>query len=273
MSGAARADHEVDFSRYTRIKASRHGRVLTLALSNPALMNAVDGEMHRELSTIFLDAADDKLSDVIVLTGDGAAFSAGGDLNWMKRSFEAGESGPDAAEAKRIIFSLLDLEKPIIAKVRGPAVGLGATIALMCDVIFASDTARFADPHVRAGIVAGDGGAIIWPQLVGYARAKEYLMTGDPVKAVEAERIGLINHVVADGELDARVDAFAARVAGGATLAIKYTKVAVNIGLKQLAHSILDASIAYEMQTFATSDHREAVKSFLEKRPAKFTGA
>lgn len=262
----------VNFSRYTRIKASRQGRVLTLALSNPKLMNAVDGEMHRELSRIFLDAADDTESDVIVLTGDGPAFSAGGDLNWMKRGFEAGEKGPDAAEAKRIVFSLLDLEKPIIAKVRGPAVGLGATIALMCDVIFASDNARFADPHVRAGIVAGDGGAIIWPQLVGYARAKEYLMTGDPVPAQEAERIGLINHVVRDAELDARVDEFAARLAGGAIQAIKYSKVSVNIGLKQLAHSILDTSIGYEMLTFTTEDHKEAVRSFLEKRKPAFTG-
>ncbi|MEQ8282225.1 MAG: enoyl-CoA hydratase-related protein [Parvibaculum sp.] len=262
----------VDFSRYKRIKASRQGRVLTLALSNPALMNAVDGEMHRELSSIFLDAADDRDSDIVILTGEGPAFSAGGDLNWMKRSFEAGDKGPDAAEAKRIVFSLLDLEKPIVAKVRGPAVGLGATIALMCDVIFASDTARFADPHVRAGIVAGDGGAIIWPQLVGYARAKEYLMTGDPVPAAEAERIGLVNHVVPDAELDARVDAFAAKLAGGAIQAIKYSKVSVNIGLKQLAHTILDTSIGYEMLTFTTEDHKEAVNAFLEKRKPAFTG-
>ncbi|MGB6087307.1 enoyl-CoA hydratase/isomerase family protein [Parvibaculum sp.] len=262
----------VDFSGYKRIKASRKGRVLTLALSNPALMNAVDGEMHRELSRIFLDAADDPLSDVIVLTGEGNAFSAGGDLNWMKRGFENGEKGPDAAEAKRIVFSLLDLEKPIIAKVRGPAVGLGATLALMCDVIFAGSSARFADPHVRAGIVAGDGGAIIWPQLVGYARAKEYLMTGDPVPAAEAERIGLVNHVVSDDELDQRVEAFAERLAGGAIQAIKYSKVSVNIGLKQLAHSILDTSIGYEMLTFTTEDHKEAVHAFLEKRKPVFTG-
>lgn len=263
---------DVDFGRYKRIKTSRQGRVLTLALSNPALMNAVDGDMHRELSSIFLDAADDRASDVIVLTGEGAAFSAGGDLNWMKRSFEAGDKGPDAAEAKRIVFSLLDLEKPIVAKVRGPAVGLGATIALMCDVIFAGESARFADPHVRAGIVAGDGGAIIWPQLVGYARAKEYLMTGDPVPAAEAERIGLVNHVVPDDELDARVDAFAAKLAGGAVQAIKYSKVSVNIGLKQLAHTILDTSIGYEMLTFTTDDHKEAVNAFLEKRKPVFTG-
>lgn len=262
----------VDFGGYKRIKASRKGRVLTLALSNPALMNAVDGEMHRELSRIFLDAADDPLSDVIVLTGEGNAFSAGGDLNWMKRGFENGEKGPDAAEAKRIVFSLLDLEKPIIAKVRGPAVGLGATLALMCDVIFAGSSARFADPHVRAGIVAGDGGAIIWPQLVGYARAKEYLMTGDPVPAAEAERIGLVNHVVSDDELDQRVEAFAERLAGGAIQAIKYSKVSVNIGLKQLAHSILDTSIGYEMLTFTTEDHKEAVHAFLEKRKPVFVG-
>ena len=264
--------HEPDFSKYQRIKVSRAGRVLTLTLSNPALMNAVDGQMHRELSTIFIDAADDPHSDIVVLTGEGKQFCAGGDLNWMKQSFETGAKGPDAAEAKRIVFSLLDLEKPIVAKVRGPAVGLGATIALMCDVIFADTSARFADPHVRVGIVAGDGGAVIWPQLIGYARAKEYLMTGDPVPAEEAARMGLVNHVVAADELDQAVDAFATRLSKGAIQAIKYTKVSVNIGLKQLAHSIMDACIGYEMLTFTTDDHREAVAAFLGKRAPNFTG-
>ncbi len=262
----------VDFSRYERIKASRQGRVLTLALSNPELMNAVEGRMHRELSSIFIDAANDPESDVIILTGEGKAFSSGGDINWMRRSLEGGSDAPGAAEAKRIIFSLLDLEKPIIAKVRGPAIGLGATLALFCDVIFADETAKFADPHVRAGIVAGDGGAVIWPQLAGYARAKEYLMTGDAVCAHEAERIGLVNHVVPAAELDGCVDAFAARLAGSALLAVKYSKVAVNIGLKQLAHSIMDASVGYEMLTFTTEDHREAVHAYLEKRKPHFKG-
>jgi enoyl-CoA hydratase len=191
----------------------------------------------------------------------------------MRRSAEGQEPGPGSNEGKKIIFGLLDLEKPIIAKVRGPAIGLGCTIALFCDVIFAADTARFADPHVKVGVVAGDGGAVIWPQLVGYARAKEYLMTGDPLTANEAERIGLINHVVPETELDARVDAFAKKLAAGAPQAIKYTKVSVNLGLKQLAHTILDASMAYEMVTFTTKDHREAVASFLEKRKPHFTGS
>jgi enoyl-CoA hydratase len=204
-------------------------------------MNAVDGRMHHELADIFYDVQEDDSVDLVVLQGEGSAFSAGGDIEWMRDAAAGKIQGPTTVEGKKIIFGLLDLEKPIIAKVRGPAIGLGCTIALFCDVIFASETARFADPHVKVGVVAGDGGAVIWPQLVGYARAKEYLMTGDPIAA-------------------------------GAPQAIKYTKVAVNLRLKEIAHTILDASMAYEMLTFATSDHREAVASFLEKRKPVFTG-
>ena len=259
-------------ANYERIKIERAGRVMTLTLSNPAKLHAVDGRMHHELSQIFYDVQDDASVDIVILTGEGPAFSAGGDIDWMRRSAEGLEPGPGPIEGKKVIFGLLDLEKPIIAKVRGPAIGLGCTIALFCDVIFASDTARFADPHVKVGVVAGDGGAVIWPQLVGYARAKEYLMTGDPLTANEAERISLINHVVPDADLDARVATFAKKLASGAPQAIKYTKVSVNLALKALAHTILDASMAYEMLTFATKDHREAVASFLEKRKPNFTG-
>ena len=262
----------MDYTNYQRIKISRDKRILTLTLSNPAKLNAVDGRMHHELSQIFYDVQDDAETGIVILTGEGTAFSAGGDIEWMRRSAEGLEPGPGPIEGKKIIFGLLDLEKPIIAKVRGPAIGLGCTIALFCDVIFASDTARFADPHVKVGVVAGDGGAVIWPQLVGYARAKEYLMTGDPLAASEAERIGLINHVIPDADLDARVQSFAQKLANGAPQAIKYTKVSVNLALKALAHTVLDASIAYEMVTFTTKDHREAVAAFLEKRKPNFTG-
>lgn len=262
----------MDFSRYSRIEFERAGRVLIARLNNPDRMNAVDGPMHDELAEVFYDLNKDEESDVIVLTGAGNAFSAGGDLNWMKESFDAGGRGPDAMDGKKVVYGLLDLEKPIVAAVKGPAIGLGATIALLCDVIYAGESARFADPHVRAGIVAGDGGAVIWPQLIGFARAKEYLMTGDAVDAKTAERIGLVNHVVPDDELDDAALAFAQRLAGGAIQAIKYTKVSVNIALKQLAHMIMDTSIAYEMLTFHTEDHQEAVRSFLEKRKPSFTG-
>ena len=258
---------------WRRIKVSRAGRVLTLTLSNPGMRNAVDPAMHEELAEIFYEANRDADSDIVVLTGEGADFCAGGDITWFRRALAGEIAKPSALEGKKIIFSMLDLEKPLIAKVRGPAVGLGATIALFCDTIFASETAVFIDPHVKVGIVAGDGGAVIWPHLIGHARAKEFLMTGDPVPAAEAWRMGLVNHVVPDGELDARVEAFVAKLAAGATQAIRYTKVSVNLGLKALVTAVLDASIAYEMTTFETDDHKEAVGAFREKRRAIYKGA
>jgi len=260
------------YENYRFIQAERRGRILTLTLNRPDELNAINRDLHDELATIFLDAQKDDEADVIVLTGAGKAFSAGGDLREMRQAVDRGGDFVSLVDAKKIVFSLLDLEKPIIARVNGHAMGLGATIALLCDVIFMSADARIGDPHVKAGIVAGDGGAVIWPQLVGYARAKEYLMTGDPLSAAEAERIGLVNHVVSAEELDDVVYGFAEKLANGATAAIKWTKVSCNIGLKQLAHAIMDTSLAYEWITFSTDDHREAVDAFLERRAPKFTG-
>ena len=260
----------MDYADYESIRAERRGRILTLTLDRPNDLNAVDKRLHEELARIFGDVQLDNEADVIVLTGAGRAFSAGGDLKYMKAVAEGREELPTLVDAKRIVFSLLDLEKPIVARVNGHAMGLGATLALFCDVIFMSETAKIADPHVKAGVVAGDGGAVIWPQLVGYARAKEYLMTGDPLTAREAERIGLVNHVVAPEKLDEAVYGFAERLANGPTAAIRWSKVSVNVGLKQLAHAILDTSLAYEKLTFAMDDHREAVRAFLGQREPKF---
>jgi enoyl-CoA hydratase len=257
------------FETYKTIDISRRGRILTLTLNRPDKLNAVDKTMHGELATIFEDAADDPDSDVIVLTGAGRAFSAGGDILWMQEMIDSGFT-QTAREAKRIVFSLLDCEKPVIAKVNGHAAGLGATMALFCDVIFAAESAKIGDPHVSVGFTAGDGGAVIWPQLIGYARAKEFLMTGDMIAAPEAARIGLINHCVPAPELDARVDAFADRLGAGAQLAIRTSKMSVNIGLKQLAASIMDACLAHECESNASADHQEAVTAFREGRKPNF---
>jgi len=262
---------KMDYSRYTRIRVECENRILTLTLNRPEALNAVDGAMQDELASIFSDVNIDPDCDVVVLTGAGPAFCAGGDIGWLKDVTESGV-GPSTTDAKRLVFGLLDLEKPIIAKVRGPCVGLGATVALFCDIIIAADDARFGDPHVKVGLVAGDGGAVIWPQLIGYAKAKEYLMTGDLMNAVEAERIGLINRVVPGDKLDAETAALAAKLARGATQAIRYTKVSTNIGLKLVAQAVMDASVAYEAMSFATQDHKEAVAAFMEKRRPRFTG-
>ncbi|MBL6751511.1 MAG: enoyl-CoA hydratase/isomerase family protein [Nevskia sp.] len=264
----------MNYDRYTQLTVTVAGRIGTITLNRPDRLNAVSAALHTELARIFRDVEEDPAIDVVVLTGAGSAFCAGGDIEWMQDAIDRPETFEQTArEGKQIIFSLLDCEKPVIAKVNGHAVGLGATLALFCDVIFASEKARIGDPHVSVGMVAGDGGAVIWPQLIGYARAKEYLMTGDLISAQEAQRIGLINHVLKPEELDAAVLAFASRLAGGALKAIRWSKVSVNIGLKQLAHSIMDTSIAYEVLTNASADHAEAVAAFREKRKPRFTGA
>ncbi|KWR89127.1 enoyl-CoA hydratase/isomerase family protein [Cupriavidus sp. IDO] len=263
----------MNFSDYQHISFARRGKVLEITLNRPEQLNAFNGGLHAEMARVFVDANNDPESEVIVLTGAGRAFSAGGDLEAVKAGFDDPRAfRVTAREGKQIIFSQLDCEKPIIAKVNGPAIGLGCSIALFCDVIFAADTAKFADPHVNVGLVAGDGGAIIWPQLIGYARAKEYLLTGDALTATEAARIGLINHAVPAAELDARVNQFADRLAAGAAQAIRWSKVSVNIGLKQLAHSIMDTCMSYEWLASKSDDHREAVNAMLEKRKPAFTG-
>jgi enoyl-CoA hydratase len=245
--------------------------IATVTLNRPDKKNAVGPRMHAELALIFRELERDPAVRVVVLTGSGSAFSAGGDLEWMQQMIDDPSIFENTIrEAKEIVLSMLDCEKPLIAKVNGHAIGLGATLALFCDVIFAATKARIGDPHVGVGLVAADGGAIIWPQLVGYARAKEFLLTGDPLTAEEAARIGLINHAVAPELLDKTVDAFALRLAKGAQKAIRWTKASINIGLKQLAAGILDTALGYEAVTNLTADHQEAVTAFREGRPPVF---
>jgi len=259
------------FDDYQCILFNRRGRVLEVTMNRPEKLNATDAVLHTELARVFTDISNDPDSDIVILTGAGRAFSAGGDVAWMQQAIDEPERFQQTVrEAKQIVFGLIDCEKPIIAKLNGHATGLGATIALFCDVIFAAKHAKIGDPHVSIGFVAGDGGAVIWPQLIGYARAKEYLLTGDLMTADQAAAMGLINHSVPAEELDERVNAFADRLAAGATQAIRWTKMSVNIGLRDLATSIMDASLAFEALSNITHDHREAVKAFAERRAPIF---
>jgi enoyl-CoA hydratase len=162
------------------------------------------------------------------------------------------------------------LEKPIVCRLNGAAAGLGASIALLCDIIIADEGARIGDPHVAMGLVAGDGGAIVWPQLVGYARAKEMLLTGEMMSAGDAAAWGLINYAVPTAELDAKTDEIVAKLANGASRAIRWTKTAMNIPLRSLAANITDAAVAYEILSQAHPDHQEAVAAFRDKAAARF---
>jgi enoyl-CoA hydratase len=259
------------FDDYQAILFNRRGRVLEVTLNRPDKLNATDAVLHTELARVFTDITNDPDSDIVVLSGAGRAFSAGGDVAWMQEAIdEPHRFEQTMREARQIVFGLIDCEKPVIAKLNGHATGLGATIALFCDVIFAADHAKIGDPHVSIGFVAGDGGAVIWPQLIGYARAKEYLLTGDLMTAPQAAGMGLINYALPAAELDEKVNAFADKLAGGATKAIRWTKMSVNIGLRDLASKMMDASLAYEALSNISPDHAEAVRAFSEKRPPVF---
>jgi enoyl-CoA hydratase len=266
------ATRSMDYSRYQALQVTRVGRIVTVTINRPEVKNALNHDLHEEFATIFTDLDMDDDCDIVILTGAAGAFSAGGDIQWILEQWNNLPVSTATSRAnRRIQTSMLDLEKPIIAKVRGPAIGLGCSLSLFCDFGYATPDATFADPHVRVGLVAADGGAVIWPQLIGYARARRYLLTGDPITGKEAAEIGLITEAVPDDQLDEVVDAMATRLASGATHAIRWTKAAINAGLKLSANAIIDRAVAYENLTQFTNDNRIALESFLAKEKPTFT--
>lgn len=262
----------MEYLNYKAIRFERDGRVLRVLLDNGP-MNVVDHNLHTDLSRVFEDIQHDEACDLIILTGANNAFCAGGDAQWMQNMIDSPELFKAiATDAKRIVFSLLELEKPVICKLNGPAAGLGATIALMSDVIIADENTMIGDPHVKMGFVAGDGGAVIWPQLVGFAKAKELLLTGDMLKAKEAVDLGLINYAVPTTSLEEKVQELTKRILANPRWAVRWTKTVVNMTLRDIAQRLMDPAVAYEMMSNLTDDHQEAVSAFREKRKPNFTG-
>lgn len=262
----------IDFSRYPESLAlDLTDNVLTVTLNNPDMRNAMLPEMDEALTRVFWDADRDPEVRVVVLTGAGKSFSAGGDLAGMQEGLDnINTFVVGCKNGKRILQSMIDCDKPIVAKVHGDAVGLGATLALFCDIVVASENARFGDPHVNVGLVAGDGGAIIWPSNVGFAMAKYFLLTGDLVAAREAHAIGLIAKVTTPEELDAEVARIVSKLNNGSLQSIAYSKHVLNIGLRQLFASSVDAGFGLETVTSRLPDHREATTAFVEKRKPNF---
>ncbi|MFZ2158430.1 MAG: enoyl-CoA hydratase-related protein [Bradyrhizobium sp.] len=259
-------------SKYELIKFSDDDGVLSVAFSREDKLNAVDARMHTEMSWLWNDVARDESTRAVILTGAGSAFSAGGDIDWFKNMT------PEAldklfVEARRIIVDMLEVPQPIVAAVNGAATGLGATLALMSDIIYASEKATIADTHVLAGIGAGDGGVIIWPWLCGMSRAKEYLMTGQKLTVQEAHSIGLVNHVVEHEKLLETATKMARRLADGPQMAMRGTKASLNKILREAVNLTLDTSLALEKECFHSAEHRECIDAFLEKRKPRFNRA
>lgn len=264
----------VNYSRYQTLLVEQDAQgVALVTLNRPEKRNAVSDQMHRELEDIFVDLAGDDAVRAVVLTGAGSAFCAGGDVEAMKTgAFRPSGPAVPFHQVRRLINNLLDVEQPIVAAVNGDGAGLGATLPLFCDVIVMAETARLADTHVRMGLVAGDGGVVIWPWLVGMARAKEYLLTGQWIDGREAERIGLVNYAVPADQVLPRAMEIAHRLAAGAPLAIRWTKYAVNKILRDHVNLALDASMFLEAATMSSEDLQEASTAFFEKRKPEFKG-
>ena len=263
------------FDQFEYISFERlDGHVLKVTIDRPdSDLNAVDAQLHRELTKLMVVLKEEREARSIVLTGVGKAFSAGGDFDWFPTLQAPGKLEDLRQEAKNLIWDMLDIQVPIVAAINGHAVGLGASIGLLCDIIFVAESAIISDPHVSVGIVAGDGGTIIWPLAVGPALAKQYLLTGDPINAAEAHRIGLINFVSSNDEVVDDAIAYATKLAAKAPLAVQYTKVAVNKLLKDAANTAFDTATALELLTFQSEDHPEALAAIAEKREPNFKGS
>lgn len=257
------------YADLSTVRTERRDGVLWASLNRPERLNAFDAQLHREV-TLFLErVSSDPDTEVLVLNGAGTAFSAGGDLGWFQNMTEP-ELDALFHEARRIVHAMLAIEQPVVASTRGPVIGLGATIALMCDFVVAAEDSVFADPHVQIGVVAGDGGAAIWPLLCGLGRAKRYLMLGDQIEAKEAETLGLVDWVVPVDALDAQTEEVSIRLRNGPLQAIRGTKKALNKHLERAVADTLDLSLAVERACFRSHDHLEAVGAFLEKRQPNY---
>jgi enoyl-CoA hydratase len=263
-----------DYSSYEHLLFEIKDGVALLTINRPEVYNATDFKLHNELSRVWLDLGKDDDVRVIVITGAGSAFSAGGDFDLIEKSIgNAKIISQNMEEARDIVHNLINLDKPVISAINGVAVGAGLAVALLADISIASDRARFTDGHVRLGVAAGDHAAVIWPMLIGMAKAKYYLLTCEFLDGTEAERIGLVSQVVPHDELMDKAMDVAHRLAAGSQQALRYTKRSLNQWLRQAEHTAFDYSLALEMLGFFGEDVQEGLDSVRERRDPKFPSA
>jgi enoyl-CoA hydratase len=246
--------------------------ILRITLDTPGRLNAVGDQMHTELAAIWNEIDRDTTADVVVVTGAGDAFSAGGDLDLVEDI--AGDFAVRARvfrEARDLVYNLLNCSKPVVSAMRGPAVGAGLVVGLLADVSIAGRSARIIDGHTRLGVAAGDHAAIVWPLLCGLAKAKYYLLLCEPITGEEAERIGLVSMCVEDSQLEDETMRVARKLARSSKTAIRWTKYSLNNWLR-LAGPSFDASLAMEFLGFTGPDAREGIASLREKRSPEFRG-
>ena len=262
----------------TFLKYEQRGHVVTLTMSQPEQRNPLTGNTAVEefLSALEKISADRSVRAVI-LTGEGPAFSAGGDIRKMKEQSSGDVDGMRIREdyrqgIQRLPLALFNLEVPVIAAVNGPAIGAGLDLACMCDLRIASERARFAESFVKMGIVPGDGGAWLLPRVVGLSRAAELSFTGRAIDAATALQWNLVSQVVAPEELLAAANRLADEISANPPQVTRMTKRLIREGMQMSLASLLELSAAHQALAHQTADHREAVSAFLEKRAPQFGG-
>jgi enoyl-CoA hydratase len=243
------------------------GAVRIVTLNRPDAFNAADEDLHGDLASIWPELDADPEARAIVLTGAGPAFSGGGDLNLLQRMTEDPTlRAAIMAEAADIVRGMTSVRVPIIAAVNGPAVGLGCSLASMSDIVLVEEQTYFADPHVALGLVAADGGAVMWPLLTSLLRAKEYILLGDRLSADDAVRIGIANRVVATGTSVDEAVALGHRVAALPPQAVRETKALLNQAMRTAVDSLLADALATETESFDEPAFRANLERMLQRK-------
>jgi len=237
------------------------GPVRILTLNRPTARNAFNDPLKRALIDVIRELSRDGDARAVVLTGAGSTFSAGGDIQNFVKRYEFANRFYWMREGRLLADELLKCHLPIVAAVNGPAVGLGCSVAIMCDLVLIDETAFMADPHVGAGLVAADGGVVLWPLVMSYLKAKEYLLLGDKIPAEEAVRLGLANRVTPAGQAKQDAIALAHRLADLPWQAVQETKRSINLHLQEAALRVMPFASAAESESFNT----EAVQKFMDK--------
>lgn len=242
------------------------GPIRTVSINRPDHLNAVNRNLHWALANVWRQLAADADARAVVLTGVGRTFSAGGDLDWITTFLDDPAARKESLrEGAEIIQEMLRFPLPIIAAVNGAAVGLGCSIAILSDVVLISEKAHLADPHVSVGLVAGDGGAALWPLLTAIQRSREYLFTGDRIPAATAVELGLASRMVASDDLIPEAMKLAERIAAQPPQAVQGTKRVLNMHLARALSGAMQAGFAEEEVSMQTDEHRNRL---LALRPA-----
>ncbi len=250
------------------IRVELDGAVRTVVLTRPDTLNAVNSGMHFGLANVWRQLSMDHDARVVIVTGEGRAFSAGGDLTWISSFLDDPVARDESLrEGAQIIEEMLRFPLPVIAAINGPAVGLGCSVALLSDVVLVADDAYFADPHVPVGLVAGDGGAAIWPLLTPIMRSREYLFTGDRISPEVAVDIGLATRVCPADQLQAEARRLADRLAKLPAEALRGTKRVINMHLSQALGGAVQSGFAAEAVSMQSDDHRERLRRLRERQP------